>query len=66
MKCENCQFYKRLKHNFKLGEGYTESNCCIALLIMDEVESGESTVEPWVQEVEPDSYCEMFSERKQS
>lgn len=64
MKCKDCKYYRRLKHNFKVGKGFEESNCCIAILIMDKIETGNN-LKAWVQEVEPNSFCEMFEQRRE-
>ena len=55
--CEKCRYYHGLKHNFKKGKGYEESHCCNVLMYLDDSEDG------WIQETEPQSMCEMFTER---
>lgn len=53
--CAKCRYFHRLKHNFKVDEGFEESYCCDVLLHLPEDES-----EGWVDEVEPQDICEMF------
>lgn len=61
--CSNCKYYHKLKHSFRQGKGFTETACCIALTRCDEdVDKFDS----FVIEVEPDSMCEMFTEREES
>lgn len=66
-RCENCKSYRRLKHNYKVGTGYEDSYCCLALLKLNDgvlqYPDEDGTV-AWVQEVEPDSMCEMFVPRE--
>ena len=57
-KCENCQFYRRLKHNFICGKGFEESHCCVVWIKTDDYGSG------WVQEVSPYGMCELFTEKE--
>lgn len=69
--CNKCVYGRKLLKEFKVGEGHKESYCCIMLLIQDKLEKEldpdyKSNVEPWVQEVDPETdYCEMFRERKE-
>ena len=65
-RCDKCKFCRKLKHNFKVGEGFEETLCCIMLLAIDEAEKGkfENESQPWVQQVESDSYCEMFTKKR--
>lgn len=51
-KCENCKFYAELKQPDK---GFKYSNACL-LFARDK----------YVQEVEPESKCEMFTENKET
>lgn len=53
-RCELCNNFARLKHNFGNGKGFQESHCCIAF-VEDHVE---------VQEVSPNDMCEMFDRRE--
>lgn len=59
MRCENCRWFHRLKHNFKVGKGFEKGYACDVLLHTE-----ESDGEGWIQEVVPDEMCEMFEERK--
>ena len=54
--CIECKHYLKLKHNFEVGKGFEESHCCIALLQMV-----DTTPDCWVQEVNDNGGCEMFS-----
>lgn len=56
-RCELCKYYKRLKHNFRKGEGFELSYCCDVLYHLDDNEGA------WVQEVTPEDMCEMFTRR---
>jgi len=60
IKCENCKFFKKLKHNFKVGVGYESSYCCDVLIKM-----AEDNEVGWIQEVEKDSYCELFDKKSE-
>lgn len=64
MDCTTCKYCKRLKKDYKVGKGFTESKCCAMLLYIDEIEKDKykQRTEPWVQEVEENSYCEMYQE----
>jgi hypothetical protein len=57
-RCADCRFFHKLKHNFEVGKGYEESHCCTIML---EHETPQDIT--WVQEVEEDSRCEMFTDR---
>ena len=60
--CEKCAHFHRLKHNFKIGTGFEESNCCDVLLhLPDSMDDTKS----WVQEVSQFDTCEMFTEARQ-
>ena len=61
-RCEKCAYFHRLKHNFKKGIGFEESNCCDVLLHLSD--STDDT-KPWVQEVSRFGMCEMFTEVRQ-
>lgn len=55
--CENCKFYRDLKidkHDPKLTL-YEERKCCIMLAVTEP--------DGFVLEVEPDSVCEVFSNK---
>lgn len=52
MDCESCEHNRRLKHNFKVGEGYQVGRCCIAL---------SEDPDGFVLEVKENGYCEMYS-----
>ena len=57
--CGNCRYFHRLKHNIS-ADGFAESTCCT---LWTEVEpKSESS---WVQEVNAESMCEMFTEKKE-
>ena len=60
--CEKCKFYHRLKHNFKKGVGFKESHCCDVLFHID-CKNESDYQNSWIQEVTPDSKCEMFVAR---
>ena len=55
-RCEDCLYFRQLKHNFTVGKGYEEAHCCIALLHID----GD---DGWVQEVSKNGMCEMYERR---
>jgi hypothetical protein len=57
-RCVDCRFFHKLKHNFEVGKGYEESHCCTIML---EHETPQDIT--WVQEVEENSRCEMFTEK---
>jgi hypothetical protein len=61
-RCENCEHFHRLKHNFEAGTGFEESNCCDILLHLPD---STDDIKPWVQEVSRLGMCEMFTEVKQ-
>lgn len=68
-RCDRCIYGRKLLKDFKVGKGYKDSYCCIMLLIQDKLEKEldpdyKSNVEPWVQEVDPNSDCEMFKEKE--
>ena len=68
-RCDRCIYGRKLLKDFKVGEGYKDSYCCVMLLIQDKLEKEldpdyKSNVEPWVQEVNPNSDCEMFKEKE--
>lgn len=52
--CCKCKYFRKLKHNFKLGEGFEVSNCCI---ILGYDYNGE------VLEVNDNELCECFSKK---
>ena len=54
--CEKCLYLTRLKHNFKQGEGFENSFCCLALLDYP----GSNG---WVQEVTTQDRCELFTKK---
>ena len=60
-RCVDCRFFHKLKHNFEVGKGFEESHCCTIMLEHDFEPSVKDIT--WVQEVEEDSRCEMFTER---
>lgn len=65
--CENCKSYRKLKHNYKVGAGYEDSYCCLVLLKLNDgvlQYPDEDETAAWVEEVEPDSMCEMFVPRE--
>ena len=62
--CAKCRFFHRLKHNFQVGKGFEESYCCDVVMHLPRSESKIDDCEPWIQEVTPDSMCEMFWEKK--
>lgn len=53
--CFYCKYHRKLKHNFALGEGYEESNCCV---VFEYAEPNSRS--NFVLEVSEDSKCEMF------
>ena len=61
--CEKCAYFHRLKHNFKIGIGFEESNCCDVLLHLPD---STDDIKPSVQEVSRLDMCEMFTEVKQA
>ena len=60
-RCADCRFFHKLKHNFEVGKGFEESHCC-TIMIEHDFEPPVKDI-TWVQEVEEDSRCEMFTER---
>ena len=60
-KCADCRFFHKLKHNFEVGKGFKESHCCTIMLEHDFEPSVKDIT--WVQEVEENSRCEMFTEK---
>lgn len=54
-RCENCQYHRRLKHNFKTGIGFEEANCCVLWVKTDDSQN------VWVQEVDTNGMCECFT-----
>ena len=54
--CKNCKHYRRLKHNFKVGDGFEDSNCCV---LFSEEAGG------WIEEVKPNDCCEMITAREE-
>ena len=55
-RCENCEHYIRLKHNFKQGVGHEESHACV-IFAKDK--------DAFIVEVTPNDMCEMFTEKKE-
>lgn len=54
MKCGECIYCVKLKHNFEKGSGFEISSCCAAFIRDDE---------GFVFEVDPDiGYCELEKE----
>lgn len=60
-RCENCEYFHRLKHNFKRGVGFEESHCCDVIMHLPRSKSKIDDCEPWIQEVPADGRCEMFT-----
>lgn len=60
-RCERCEHFHRLKHNFEARTGFEESTCCDVLLHLPD--STDDT-KAWVQEVSRLSTCEMFTEKR--
>lgn len=59
--CEQCKHFRRLKHNFARYSGFEESFCCVLFEYLEEPQKLDC--EPWIQEVEKDSLCEMFTKK---
>lgn len=57
MSCKNCKFFHPLKHNFETGKGFEKAYACDMLLHIE----GKTG---WIQEVNPDDKCEMYTEVK--
>lgn len=53
--CNNCRYFALLEHNFKRGNGFEKSNCCLMFPFVFK--------EMAVVEVLPDDRCEMFVRR---
>lgn len=53
-RCENCQYFTQLKHNFKVGIGYESSNCCTVFA---------KGTDGFVVETTPNDMCECFKRR---
>ena len=60
-RCADCRFFHKLKHNFEVGKGFEESHCCTIMIEHDFEPSVKDIT--WVQEVEEDSRCEMFTKK---
>ena len=58
-RCELCEYYRRLKHNFIVGKGFEESHACVVFLNIEKCPEDDQ----WVQEVDPRDMCEYFTER---
>jgi len=60
MKCEDCKYFHRLKHNFKQFKGFEESSCCIAL-----TREGEDIddYDVFVIEASKNDKCELFCKK---
>ena len=54
-RCENCQFFMQLKHNFKVGIGYEDAYCCT---VFTKVSDG------FVVETAPNDMCECFKRKE--
>lgn len=56
-RCKYCRSFHKLKHNFRMGEGFRESYCCDVLLHLPDK---PTDCQPWIQEVGEYDICEMF------
>lgn len=56
-RCKNCKYFHLLKHNFKQGQGFEQSYACDVLLHIGEGDG-------WIQEVDRDGHCEVFTEKE--
>lgn len=54
-RCKDCRYFRKLKHHFRVGQGFEHSFCCVALA---DVEEGD------VIEVTENGMCEMFTYKK--
>ena len=54
-RCVDCDYCSILKHNFKVGEGFEKSYCCVAFPLTEHA--------GYVVEVTPNDRCEMFCRR---
>lgn len=54
-RCADCIYFAELSHNFQLGNGFEESNCCVHFVVTEKT--------AWVTEVTPNDRCEMFFRR---
>jgi len=59
-RCADCKFYRLLKHNFALFEGYDESHCCVVFEYADE-DKIDKRKDSFVIECCEDDFCEMFT-----
>lgn len=55
--CENCKYYRRLKHNFKQYVGFSDSHCCV--LFSDDFSDDYNG---FIVEVDPVDCCESFTQ----
>ena len=53
-RCQNCKYFRDLKHNFKTGQGFEKSHACVVWEYCDDSVG-------WIQQVDPDDMCEMFT-----
>ena len=53
-RCENCESFRRLKHNFTVGAGHEDSYCCT--LFVEEKDG-------FILEVSKNDLCECFLRR---
>ena len=56
-RCATCKHYRDLEHNFRPGDGYEKSHCCIVMLSREHLATG------WVHEVAPTGMCDKYEER---
>lgn len=54
-RCENCEYYCDLEHNFQKGVGFEKSHCCLYFVLTER--------ERYVVETAPNSMCEGFKRR---
>ena len=59
--CKNCKYIRKLKHNFKVGEGFEESHVCVVWEYVHENYDDMVDCESFCLEVAETSMCEMFS-----
>jgi len=59
-KCSNCRYFRKLKHNFERGKGFSEDYCCVFWEYWIDFDNPKEEI--WIQEVGKNSMCEMFED----
>ena len=61
-RCQDCKFFRKLKHNFVQYKGHEESYCCVAFEYC--LEDGESKYDSFILEVGLEGCCELFNPKE--